>query len=301
MLTRRIALDIQALQQSLRRYAEELLRFADETAIAIAEAPGARTHVLVDWENVQPSDAELRALVPEATDLWLFHGPNQKHVAEQHAAFGDRATPIRIARTGKNALDFHLSFYIGYIASRQPEARFVVVSNDKGYEPMLDHVEALGFAARRVGFARVKATRTPAKRRAPVTAKKAAVKVAAAPKPVPAKKAPARKAAAKPAVPKSSAQARKAAVKKVPATQRASKPPTQPTAQAKRTYAQVLAMLQKRPATRLPRKPASLLADIAQMIGTEASGVEAAAILDRLAAAGHVTVDAAKRSVRYAL
>jgi len=264
------------------------LRFADETSIAIAEAPGARTHVLVDWENVQPSDEELRALVPEATDLWLFHGPNQKNVAEQHAAFGDRATPIRIARTGKNALDFHLSFYIGYIASRQPEARFVVVSNDKGYEPMLDHAEALGFAASRVGFTRAKAPRVPAKRRTPLAAKKAAVKVAVVPKPVPAKKARARKVAAKKAPP-----VRKAAAKKLPAA------PT-PT-QAKKTFEQVLAMLQKRPATRLPRKPASLLADIAQMIGTEASSPEAVALLDRLAAGGHVTVDAAKRSVRYAL
>jgi len=288
-----MALDIQALQQSLRRYAEELLRFADETSISIAEAPGARTHVLVDWENVQTSDEELRALVPEATDLWLFHGPNQKNVAEQHAAFGDRATPIRIARTGKNALDFHLSFYIGYIASRQPEARFVVVSNDKGYEPMLDHAKALGFAASRVGFTRAKAVRAPAKRRTPLAAKRAAEKVAAVPKPAPARKAPVKKAAAKKAVPKRTPPARKAAVKKLPV------PPS--STPAKKTLEQVLAMLQKRPATRLPRKPASLLADIAQMIGTEASGPEAAAMLERLASAGHVIVDAAKRSVRYAL
>jgi hypothetical protein len=28
---------------------------------------------------------------------------------------------------------------MGYIASRNQQAKFVVVANDKGYEPMLEH------------------------------------------------------------------------------------------------------------------------------------------------------------------
>ena len=112
----------------------------------------AQTHVLVDWENVQPKDADLRALVPDVTDVWIFHGPNQKRVGLHHASFGERLTLVPIARTGKNALDFHLSFYMGYIASRHPDARFVVVSNDNGYAPMLAHAMDLGFAARPMGF-----------------------------------------------------------------------------------------------------------------------------------------------------
>lgn len=111
------------------------------------------THVLVDWENVQPSDADVRTLVPDVTDVWLFHGPAQANVGARHASFGDRATPVKIARAGKNALDFHLSFYMGYIAARHPDARFVVISNDKGYLPMLEHASELGFAARHLGFA----------------------------------------------------------------------------------------------------------------------------------------------------
>ena len=100
-------------------------------------------HVLVDWENVQPKEADVRALVEGATDLWLFHGPTQRNVAEHHAGFGVLATPVRISRTGKNALDFHLSFYMGYVAARHPGARFVVLSNDKGYAPMLEHAGQL--------------------------------------------------------------------------------------------------------------------------------------------------------------
>jgi hypothetical protein len=33
---------------------------------------------------------------------------------------------------GPNALDFHLSFYLGYVAARHPDAVLVVVANDRG-------------------------------------------------------------------------------------------------------------------------------------------------------------------------
>jgi hypothetical protein len=65
-------MEIAALQLTLRRFAEELLQLADRTAIILHTGPGAKTHVLVDCENVQPNAAECRALVPEATDVWLF-------------------------------------------------------------------------------------------------------------------------------------------------------------------------------------------------------------------------------------
>lgn len=285
-------MDIKALQLTLRRFATELAQLADQTGIVLDVAPG-KTHVLIDWENVQPNDADVRALVPEATDLWLFHGPNQKNVASHHAAFGERATPVRIARTGKNALDFHLSFYIGYIAARDPQARFVVISNDKGYGPMLDHARELGFAAEQVGFQKAK-TRAPAKR--------GAAKKATTSKPAPAKKAPARKVVARKAAAKK-APAAKVAAARPPAKKAAAAP--RPAASAKapagtKSFEQVLAMLKKRPVDRLPRKQARLLADVAQMIGVDADAREAHAMLDRLVASGKVSLDA-RRTVSYAL
>ncbi len=154
------------------------------------------THVLVDWENVQPRDADVRALVPDVTDLWIFHGPNQKRVAAHHASFGERATMVPISRTGKNALDFHLSFYMGYIASRRPDARFVVLSNDKGYGPMLDHAADLGFAARAVGFvpgaaapSGAAATKRAPRRGSPKAVKEPAAKAGRSTTTAPAKKA----------------------------------------------------------------------------------------------------------------
>ena len=119
-------------------------------------APGPKSHLLIDWENVQPKGPELRALVPEGSDVWLFHGPQQKVDASSHLlAFGSsKVILVPRSGTGKNALDFQLSYYIGYISARQPQERFVVVSNDTGYDPMLEHARELGFDATRREFRR---------------------------------------------------------------------------------------------------------------------------------------------------
>jgi NTP pyrophosphatase (non-canonical NTP hydrolase) len=143
-----------------RKLAKNALKHPPTAPGAPASArrgPERKVHVLVDWENVQPKENDVRALVDGATDLWLFHGPTQRNVAEHHAGFGVRATPVRISRTGKNALDFHLAFYMGYIAARHPDARFVVLSNDNGYKPMLEHAAELGFDTVSVGFRRGRA------------------------------------------------------------------------------------------------------------------------------------------------
>ena len=159
---------IAAMQTTLRRVAAELLQLAGQakSPLPAAATNEAKTHVLIDWENVQPSEAECRALVPGATDVWLFHGPNQKNVIQGYPSFGDHATEIRIARSGKNALDFHLSFYVGYLAAQSPGARLVVLSNDKGYGSMLEHAEVLGFAASQIGVKRVAKARAPARKAA---------------------------------------------------------------------------------------------------------------------------------------
>lgn len=300
--------------------------------VAAQPAAEARTYVLIDWENVQPKEADVRTLVPGATDIWLFHGATQKNVDMHHTSFGERATAVKVGRPGKNALDFLLSFYLGYIAARNSGSSFVVLSNDQGYGPMIEHAEELGFAARQVAFG--SRGRAPAKKSArPPAARKAAAKTVAAPavatkkaavrqavaKPVAAKPVAVRPVAVKPVAAKSMAARPKAskptaskpiAAKRVAATPvpakkaTADKPMPAKTAAAPldvaRAAERIVAGLGKRGVANRPSKQARLLSDIAQKLTLPAGSPEAQAVFAQLLASGKVAVDA-KGAVRYAL
>ncbi|MDH4450801.1 MAG: PIN domain-containing protein [Rhodoferax sp.] len=172
-------------------------------------------HVLLDYENVQPSLEALAKLAPGFADVWLFHGPHQAKQAQALAASHARVTLVPHSGKGKNALDFHLSFYLGYVAAKHPDAELVVVANDKGYDSMIEHAKALGFTAKRVGFKALAVKKAAvAKPASPTAAPVVAKKVAA-------KKAVAKKAVAKQAVPKPAAPAKAVPAKKAPAAKKA--------------------------------------------------------------------------------
>ncbi len=277
-----------------------------------ASVPG--THVLLDYENVQPSDAELRALVPDVGQVWVFHGPHQREVEKRFASFGTAATAVPISKSGKNALDFHLSFYMGYIASRNPDSNMVVVANDKGYEPMLEHAKAMGFEVRRQPHGEVKppakkaAAKKVAAKKAPakkVAAKKAVAKPAAAKQPA-AKKVAANTAPAKRVAPaKKSATAQKVAAK-APAPAAKGAAVVFP-AVVRQVAAKSAVLLPDSAATlkkltdslrkmgdKRPTKPASLWRSLKSFLGVGATEEAAEVALSRLIEAGVVKVDSVK-------
>lgn len=53
-------------------------------------------------------------------------------------------TPIRISTEGENALDMVLSSYIGLAMGRNPQAEFIIVSNDTDYNSIIEHFHSLG-------------------------------------------------------------------------------------------------------------------------------------------------------------
>ena len=247
--------EIDVAQAVRFKLARNALKYPPRHSIARvspARAAISGTHVLLDYENVQPTDSELRLLVPGARQVWVFHGPHQRQVEARFASFGADVTAVPISKTGKNSLDFHLAFYMGYIASRNHASAMVVVvvANDKGYEPMLEHARSMGFAARQVGYGQVKPAAS-AKTGSAVTSvpKKAPTKKAAA------KKVPAKKVAAnQPAV--KVAPAKKAAVQKAAArVPAAKKAPAKKVATAKKVAA--------RPAATTPAKKAAVAAPVA--------------------------------------
>ena len=109
-----------------------------------------------------------------------------------------------MASTGNNNLDFHLAFYLGvHHLEAGKDVKFHVISNDKGFDGVIQHLVDMGRACERVSRAKKK------------TAKKVVAKKTVAKKVV-AKKAVAKKASAKKTAKKASKQiAAKKAAKKI--------------------------------------------------------------------------------------
>ncbi|MCS4533212.1 PIN domain-containing protein [Neisseria montereyensis] len=103
-------------------------------------------HILIDFENIQPSPDQLSALSHEDCHIWLFLGKLQQktislELCEALCQFGKNIHFIRVARTGKNALDFYLSYYLGKITEQDKDALICIFSKDGGFEVLVEHLE----------------------------------------------------------------------------------------------------------------------------------------------------------------
>jgi hypothetical protein len=115
-------------------------------------------YVLIDHENVQPTDLQL--LDREDVRLWVFVGAGQARLsadlAIQMQAMRERADYVRISGNGSNALDFHIAFYIGQLAREDPRGFFHIISRDTGFDPLIEHLKAKKiFACRSTAIAQM--------------------------------------------------------------------------------------------------------------------------------------------------
>ena len=111
----------------------------------------ATDYVLIDYENVQPKDLSLLAGHP--FKVMVFVGANQARVPFELAralqAMGENAEYVQISGSGRNALDFHIAFHLGELASRDPESYFHIISKDSGFDPLVRHLKERGIKVRR--------------------------------------------------------------------------------------------------------------------------------------------------------
>ena len=63
---------------------------------------------------------------------------------------GPDAELLTIQGSGRNALDFHIAYYIGRLGAEFPGAAFYVVSRDTGFDPLIHHLQGQGAECRRV-------------------------------------------------------------------------------------------------------------------------------------------------------
>ena len=161
-------------------------------------------YVLIDFENVHVKSLAL--LKGDNFQVKVFLGPkNAKLPVELVLAvqtMGNRANYIQLPSSSKDALDFHIAYYLGKLAAKDPQGLFTIISKDTGFDSLIKHLLAndihckrspsieqmLGAVpAPRILVEQQKAAPKPAKPRTAATpAKPKAVPVAAAPKTKPA-------------------------------------------------------------------------------------------------------------------
>lgn len=112
--------------------------------ILVGELTVPSNYVLIDFENVHPKNLELLAEHP--LNVYVFVGENQAKIpfdlADSMQLLGKDARYIKIAGTGQNALDFHIAYYIGLLAAKEPDASFYIISKDKGFDPLVRHLNS---------------------------------------------------------------------------------------------------------------------------------------------------------------
>lgn len=107
-------------------------------------------YILIDYENVQP---DIRPLADDfEIDMTVFVGPRQRvnpHTDATIHRMDTRAEIIKVSNAGPNALDFHLAFHLGQLVMSDPTSTFEIISNDKGYDSLVQQLAAKGVQIQR--------------------------------------------------------------------------------------------------------------------------------------------------------
>ncbi len=214
--------------------------------------------LLVDFENVQQVDL---SRIDDSYRVVIFVGQSQRNVpfslvtaAQQ---LGGRVEWQKISGEGRNALDFFIAWYLGRVYEQAQRPQCVVLSKDKGFDPLLRHLNQAGFECHRVdSLAQVE--HRPAERRAQ-----------------PEHRAPVEH---KPAPERHRAEHR-------PAPERRGQPSSSPAGNYKRVI-EVLRRLEKRSR---PRKRKTLAQAIAAIFQKKLSHEEIDAIIDVLVVDGMIS------------
>lgn len=107
--------------------------------------------LLVDYENVPKIDlSELDVTYRAIVFLGAGQGRPRASRKQETAHRFKRVDFYRITGAGRNALDFHIAFHLGRMFETSRETICIVVSRDKGYDPLLQHLNSKGLQCRRI-------------------------------------------------------------------------------------------------------------------------------------------------------
>lgn len=114
-------------------------------------------NVLIDYENVHPQS--LAALKGHPVKVTVFVGANQTRIpfdlVDSAQGLGDGVQYIKVSGSGRNALDFHIAYYLGRFVPENPKAqqnqetRYYIISKDTGFDPLVRHLTEKGVKIQR--------------------------------------------------------------------------------------------------------------------------------------------------------
>ena len=107
--------------------------------------------LLVDFENVQQVDL---SRLDDSANVIIFVGASQKAVPLELVTsaqkFGARVEWQKVEGNGGNALDFHIACHLGRVLEKSPQLHCIVLSKDKGFDPLLRQLNKVGLKCKRI-------------------------------------------------------------------------------------------------------------------------------------------------------
>ncbi|QLI82775.1 hypothetical protein HZU75_15290 [Chitinibacter fontanus] len=109
----------------------------------------------VDFENLQNIDYD--SINKNHDQIVIFAGQNQSKISldiiKKTQPLGSAVQWIQMEGSGRNSLDFHLSFYLGYFIALQQslntKTKVHVISKDADYDLLIKHIQSLGYDCQR--------------------------------------------------------------------------------------------------------------------------------------------------------
>lgn len=108
-------------------------------------------HIFVDYENVHHVDAAI--IGGKNVHFTLLLGVQKAKldvsVVEKLLLHAATVEWVRLKHSGPNAVDFALAYYVGRAVIADPCGHFHIVSKDKGYDALIEHLRSKHIHARR--------------------------------------------------------------------------------------------------------------------------------------------------------
>lgn len=114
-------------------------------------------YYLVDYENIRADSLKELTGVQEGDEMILFYSEQCKNISleviENIVRLNVQFSCFKVITGTKNALDFQLSSYLGYLIGKFEEnAAYYIVSNDKGFDCLCEYWERLDKSVKRIVF-----------------------------------------------------------------------------------------------------------------------------------------------------